>query len=71
MDGFRPTLVELRILDGANLYFPRPAVKLTQTELGQITNYAVAVSRDDRFKSPDVAWEFFSGAVAGAIAGSG
>jgi cyanophycin synthetase len=24
-----PTLVELRVLDGANLYFPRPAVKLT------------------------------------------
>ena len=23
------TLVELRVLDGANLYFPRPAVKLT------------------------------------------
>ncbi len=25
----RPALVELRVLDGANLYFPRPAVKLT------------------------------------------
>jgi cyanophycin synthetase len=25
----RPALVELRLLDGANLYFPRPAVKLT------------------------------------------
>lgn len=37
----------------------RPAVKLTQTELGQIANYAVAVSRDDRFKSPDVSWEFW------------
>lgn len=37
----------------------RPAVKLTQTELGQITNYAVAVSRDDRFKSPDVTWDFW------------
>jgi cyanophycin synthetase len=24
-----PSLVELRVLDGANLYFPRPAVKLT------------------------------------------
>ena len=24
-----PTLVELRVLDGANLYFPRPAIKLT------------------------------------------
>lgn len=37
----------------------RPAVKLTQSELGQITNYAVAVSRDDRFKSPDVTWDFW------------
>jgi cyanophycin synthetase len=25
----RPALVELRLLDGANLYFPRPAVRLT------------------------------------------
>ncbi len=25
----RPSLVELRVLDGANVYFPRPAVKLT------------------------------------------
>lgn len=37
----------------------RPAVKLTQTELSQITNYAIAVSGDDRFTSPDVAWEFW------------
>ena len=29
MTGRRPSLVELRVLDGANLYFPRPAVKLT------------------------------------------
>ena len=36
----------------------RPSVTLSQKELGQITNYAVAVSRDDRFKSPDVTWEF-------------
>ncbi|MDQ1614193.1 MAG: cyanophycin synthetase [Actinomycetota bacterium] len=28
-DGWRPALIELRVLDGANLYFPRPAVKLT------------------------------------------
>lgn len=29
-DGeWRPSLVELRVLEGANLYFPRPAVKLT------------------------------------------
>src|ERR671936_2249313 len=25
-----PTLVELRVLDGANRYFPRPAIKLTR-----------------------------------------
>jgi hypothetical protein len=37
----------------------RPSLKLTQTELGQITNYAVAVSRDDRFKTPDVSWDFW------------
>ena len=37
----------------------RPSAKLTQTELAQIANYAVAVSRDDRFKSPDVTWEFW------------
>ena len=37
----------------------RPALKLTQTELNQITNYAVAVSKDDRFKSPDVSWDFW------------
>lgn len=37
----------------------RPAVTLTQTELNQITNYAVAVSRDDRFKTPDVTWDFW------------
>lgn len=36
----------------------RPSVTLTQTELGQIANYAVAVSRDARFKSEDVTWEF-------------
>ena len=29
MDEHRPALVELRVLEGANLYFPRPAVKLT------------------------------------------
>jgi len=37
----------------------RPSLKLTQTELGQITNYAVAVRKDDRFKTPDVSWEFW------------
>src|SRR5688572_15272418 len=28
-DAGRPSLVELRVLEGANLYFPRAAVKLT------------------------------------------
>ena len=28
-EGMAGSLVELRVLDGANLYFPRPAVKLT------------------------------------------
>lgn len=37
----------------------RPSLKLTQSELGQITNYAVAVRKDDRFKTPDVSWEFW------------
>lgn len=37
----------------------RPSVRITQTELGQITNYAVAVTRDERFKSPDVSWDFW------------
>jgi cyanophycin synthetase len=29
LDAVRPSLVELRVLEGANLYFPRAAVKLT------------------------------------------
>ena len=29
VDAERPSLVELRVLEGANLYFPRAAVKLT------------------------------------------
>ncbi len=37
----------------------RPAVTLTQVELAQITNYAVAVAKDPRFKTPDVTWEFW------------
>jgi hypothetical protein len=37
----------------------RPSLKLTQSELSQITNYAVAVIKDDRFKTPDVSWEFW------------
>ena len=37
----------------------RPSVRLSQTELGQITNYAVAVSRDERFRTSKVTWEFW------------
>ncbi|MGE3446669.1 MAG: ATP-binding protein [Microbacteriaceae bacterium] len=37
----------------------RPKLTLTQTELNQITNYAVAVVRDDRFKAPTVQWDFW------------
>jgi hypothetical protein len=37
----------------------RPSVKLTQEELAQVTNYAVAVRKDDRFKTPEVSWEFW------------
>jgi hypothetical protein len=37
----------------------RPSLKLSQSELSQITNYAVAVSKDDRFKTPGVSWEFW------------
>jgi hypothetical protein len=37
----------------------RPSLTLTQKELGQITTYAVAVSKDDRFKTPDVTWDFW------------
>lgn len=37
----------------------RPKVTLTQKELGQITNYAVAVVRDERFQAPTVTWDFW------------
>jgi hypothetical protein len=37
----------------------RPGLTLTQRELAQITTYAVAVSSDERFKSPDVTWDFW------------
>lgn len=37
----------------------RPKVTLSQTELAQITNYAVAVAKDERFRTPDVTWEFW------------
>jgi hypothetical protein len=36
----------------------RPKLRLSQTELNQITNYAIAVSQDERFRSVDVRWEF-------------
>src|SRR5207244_11972679 len=38
--------------DALVIELKRPGVKLTQEELNQIANYAVAVSRDERFKSP-------------------
>jgi len=37
----------------------RPELTLTQKELNQITNYAVAVVKDDRFKTPTVTWDFW------------
>lgn len=37
----------------------RPSVVLTQNELNQITNYAVAVSKDERFRVGNVTWEFW------------
>lgn len=37
----------------------RPKVVLTQAELAQITNYAIAVVRDERFHSPNVTWDFW------------
>lgn len=37
----------------------RPGLRLTQKELNQITNYAVAVVKDDRFKAPTVTWDFW------------
>lgn len=37
----------------------RPAVTLGQAELAQIANYAVAVTRDDRFESSNVSWDFW------------
>lgn len=37
----------------------RPSLTLTQAELTQITNYAVAVSSDSRFNATNVSWEFW------------
>jgi hypothetical protein len=47
--GRRHLVVELK----------RPSVVLGQTELGQITNYAIAVARDPAFRAPDVTWDFW------------
>ena len=44
-----PTLVELRVLDGANLYFPRPTIKLTLEVPGLLSlpeERAVAVASE-------------------------
>ncbi|MCU4185202.1 ATP-binding protein [Acidiferrimicrobium sp. IK] len=48
-DGREHLVVELK----------RPSVSLTQIELSQITNYAVAVSEDERFAAPNVRWDFW------------
>ncbi len=40
----RPSLVELRVLDGANLYFPRPAVKLT-LDVGRLLDMSDSAAR--------------------------
>jgi hypothetical protein len=37
----------------------RPSVILSQKELGQIFNYAIAVTKDPQFKTPEVNWEFW------------
>ena len=39
------SLVELRLLDGPNLYFPRPAAKVT-LDLGELLGLEVATARD-------------------------
>ena len=39
------SLVELRLLDGPNLYFPRPAAKVT-LDLGELLDLDVAAARD-------------------------
>ena len=43
MQTRRPSLVELRVLDGANLYFPGPAVKLT-LDLSSLVDAAAAAT---------------------------
>jgi len=37
----------------------RPLVRLTLKELGQITQYAIAIVKDERFNSPQVTWDFW------------
>jgi hypothetical protein len=49
LDRRRHLVVELK----------RPKLRLTQVELNQITTYAVAVVRDERFQAPTVTWEFW------------
>ncbi|HXD24755.1 MAG TPA: Mur ligase family protein, partial [Propionibacteriaceae bacterium] len=39
------SLIELRLLDGPNLYFPRPAAKVT-LDLGELLGLEVAAARD-------------------------
>jgi hypothetical protein len=37
----------------------RPSARLTQQDLAQITTYAVAVVKDERFAAPSVSWDFW------------
>jgi histidine kinase/DNA gyrase B/HSP90-like ATPase len=38
----------------------RPNVSIGQTELGQVTSYAEAVARDERFRHTNTSWEFWA-----------
>lgn len=48
-DEFEYLVVELKA----------PKVKITQKELSQVTSYAAAVAKDERFRSLKVKWEFW------------
>ena len=48
-DEFEYLVVELKA----------PRVKITQKEVNQITSYATAIAKDERFKSLKVRWEFW------------
>jgi hypothetical protein len=37
----------------------RPSVRIGQSEVSQIQNYAITVASDERFNNPDVEWEFW------------